>query len=351
MEGLQRDVPLAPLTTLGLGGPAELFLKAREEAQILEGIRWARDSGIAVSVLGGGSNLIVPDEGVRGLVIHIATRGIQSEGARRRVAAGENWDRFVARCVSERLAGIECLAGIPGQVGATPIQNVGAYGQDVSETIVEVGVLDLATLERTTRSPEECEFGYRDSAFKREPTRYLVLDVTFELTPNGMPAVRYAELKKNVTSAATLAEVRETVISLRKRKSMVLHPADPNRRSAGSFFTNPIVDPEKADALAAQAVAEGLVYAAEEVPRWPAGDRVKLAAGWLIERAGFAKGTRHGNVGLSTKHALALVHHGDGTTAELLAFADEIRAGVKERFSVDLEREPRIFGPLISPAG
>lgn len=344
-------MPLAPLTTLGLGGPAEWFLEVRQEAQIVEALRWARSKGVPVSVLGGGSNLLVPDEGVRGLVLRLATRGVQVlDPARRRVAAGEDWDRFVARCVSERLAGVECLAGIPGRVGAAPIQNIGAYGQEVAETIEDVGVLDLRTLERARLTPERCEFGYRDSLFKRAPSRYLVLDVTFALRPRGAPTVRYGELRDNVTSAASLAEVRQTVLSLRRRKSMVLRPDDPNRRSAGSFFVNPVVAPAEAEALVARARAEGLVYRADEVPRWPTDDGVKLAAGWLIERAGFPKGTRRGNVGLSSAHALALVHHGGGTMAELLAFAEEIRDGVRARFGVELAREPRMLTPLISNA-
>ncbi len=352
VEGLQRDVPLAPLTTLGLGGPADWFLQVRQEAQLAAALRWARSKGLPVSVLGGGSNLIVPDEGVRGLVLRLATRGIRAlDPGRRRVAAGEDWDRFVARCVSERLAGIECLAGIPGRVGAAPIQNIGAYGQEVAETIEDVGVMDLQTLELVRLSSQQCQFGYRDSLFKRTPSRYLVLDVTFALRLRGAPTVRYRELRDSVTSAASLAEVRQTVLSLRRRKSMVLRPGDPNRRSAGSFFVNPVVPPAQADALVAQIRAEGLIGRADEVPRWPAGEGVKLAAGWLIERAGFPKGTRRGNVGLSSAHALALVHHGGGTTTELLAFADEIQRGVRARFGVDLTREPRLLTPLISYDG
>ncbi len=352
MEGLRRDVPLAPLTTLGLGGPAEWLLEAREEAQVVEALRWARARALPVSLLGGGSNLLVPDEGVRGLVLRLATRGVRSlDPGRRRVAAGEDWDRLVARCVAERLAGVECLAGIPGRVGAAPIQNIGAYGQEVAETIAEVGVLDLATLQRHRLGPEQCGFGYRDSAFKRDPSRYLVLDVTFALRPRGRPSVRYRELQQHVTEAASLAEVRQTVLSLRRRKSMVLRADDPNRRSAGSFFVNPVVSPEHADALVARAVREGIVSSGAKVPRWIVPGGVKLAAGWLIERAGFPKGTRRGNVGLSSAHALALVHHGGGTTAELLAFAEAIRRAVHARFGVTLEREPRILTPVLTPDG
>lgn len=343
---LRRDVGLAPMTTLELGGPAEWFLDAQSTEELVEGLRWAAEQGHDVSILGGGSNLIVPDEGVRGLVIRLGSKGIEL-GPRIRVQAGEDWDSFVARTVAAGWAGLECLSGIPGYVGASPVQNVGAYGQDVSETIVEVGVLDPRTLQRRTMTNAECAFAYRDSRFKRNPQEWIVVDVTFELRAGGAPTIRYAELQKNIGANATLAHTRDKVIELRKRKSMVIDASDPNRRCAGSFFTNPFVSPSDAERLVADAVAEGIVDSEDQVPRWPEGDRVKLAAGWLIERAGFAKGTRRGNVGLSTKHALALVHHGGGTTSELLAFADEVRAGVRERFGVDLEREPRLLEPFI----
>ena len=347
---LRRDVALAPMTTLELGGPAEHFLDARSTEELIEGLRWAAEQGHDVSILGGGSNLIVPDEGVRGLVIRLGSKGIEVDGTRVVVQAGEDWDSFVARSVAEGWAGLECLSGIPGYVGASPVQNVGAYGQDVSETIVEVGVLDPRTLQRSTLKNAECAFAYRDSRFKRSPHEWIVVDVTFELRAGGAPTIRYAELQKNIGANASLAQTREKVIELRKRKSMVIDPSDPNRRCAGSFFTNPFVSPSAAERLVADAVAEGIVDSEDRVPRWPDGDRVKLAAGWLIERAGFAKGTRRGNVGLSTQHALALVHHGGGTTRELLAFADEVRAGVRERFGVELEREPRLLQPMISRA-
>ncbi|MEM9069754.1 MAG: UDP-N-acetylmuramate dehydrogenase [Myxococcota bacterium] len=347
MDDLRRDVPLAPRTTLELGGPAEFFLEARDPAQLNAAIRWARAEGHAITFLGGGSNVVVADEGVHGLVISIGWRGIEALGdGRLKVQGGEDWDAFVARAVNDNLAGVECLAGIPGLVGATPIQNVGAYGQDVSQCIEEVRVLDLETLEVAAFSNEACDFAYRDSFFKRNPGRYVVTDVTFALQPGGPPTIRYAELQRNVDVDASIAEVRETILRLRRRKSMVLDPEDPNRRSAGSFFTNPIVQADVAEALVRRAHAEGIVSEPNDVPRWPAGTRTKLAAGWLIERAGFEKGTRRENVGLSSKHALALVHHGGGSTRELLAFADEIRERVRARFGVVLEREPRLLGNL-----
>lgn len=341
-SAIGERVPLAPRTTLGLGGEARFHVEAADDESVVEGLRWAARRGLEARILGGGSNLIVADEGVDGLVIEMAQLGIQERREAERVlvsaAAGENWDDFVAECVARDLAGIECLSGIPGRVGATPIQNVGAYGQDVAETIVAVRALDRRSLEIVTLRPEECEFAYRDSAFKRDPGRHVVLEVTFALRPGGAPAVRYAELTRALPDepAPSLARVRDTIVSLRRKKSMVFDLDDPNSRSAGSFFTNPIVS----EAEAARVVAswDG------EVPRWPTGDgRVKLAAGWLIERAGIAKGTRRGAVGVSSAHALALVHHGGGTTRELLTLAEEVKATVVKRFGVELVREPVLW--------
>lgn len=328
-----EDVALGPRTTLELGGAAAFYLPARDDRSVAQALQWAKRRGVRVAILGGGSNLVVADEGFDGLVVEMAQRGVEvQEDGTVVAAAGEEWDELVERCVAAGLQGLECLAGIPGRVGATPIQNVGAYGQEVAETISAVRVLDRDTLRERTLGPADCEFAYRDSMFKQNPERYVVLQVTFGLTPEGAPALRYAELQRALEGRApSLSDVRQTVLGLRRRKSMVLDFADPNHRSAGSFFTNPIVDPD---------VASGI----EGAPQWPMPDgRVKLSAGWLIEQAGFPKGTRRGPVGLSSVHALALVHHGDGTTAELLAFADEVRAGVQSRFGVTLEREPRLL--------
>lgn len=342
---LQRDVPLAPRTTLELGGPAELFLEARSLEALQAAMRWAEGEGRPVTFLGGGSNAIVPDEGVRGLVVAMATRGVEvtrkdADTVHVRAQAGEDWGAFVSRAVGEGWAGVECLAGIPGQVGSTPIQNVGAYGQDVSHTVVRVGCIDRLSGERVERSAEECAFRYRDSDFKRHPGRFVVTDVTFALREGGSPLLTYRELVERAPSAPSLEAVRALVVDLRRAKSMVLDPTDPNRRSAGSFFTNPIVDAEQAAAVAAIAARREL----GPVPEWPAEGGVKLSAGWLIERAGFPKGSRRGPVGLSTKHALAVVHHGGGTTAELLAFGEAIAAAVRNEFGVTLEREPRLLG-------
>jgi UDP-N-acetylmuramate dehydrogenase len=261
-------------------------------------------------------------------------------------AAGEPWDELVASTVANGWQGLECLSGIPGLVGATPVQNVGAYGQDVSETIVAVGVVDRQTRRTRALTPAECRFAYRDSALKREPARFVVTWVCFELRPGGPPALKYAELQRVFAgrAAPSLTEVREAVLALRRAKSMVLDPFDPNRRSAGSFFTNPVVAPEVADEVVRRALERGLAASAAAVPRWPdEGGRVKLAAGWLIEKSGIAKGLRHGHVGVSSAHALALVHHGGGTTRELLELAEHIRARVQEAFGVELEREPVVM--------
>ncbi|MDQ3035332.1 MAG: UDP-N-acetylmuramate dehydrogenase [Myxococcota bacterium] len=337
---VREDVPLAPHTSLELGGPAKRFAEVTDERAILPLLERAREQQLRVVFLGGGSNLIVPDEGWPGLVIAIRSRGIETapRGDEMNVtaAAGEPWDALVARTVAADLAGLECLSGIPGLVGATPIQNVGAYGQEVSETIAAVRALDRRTGELVVLTPADCAFAYRDSALKRDPDRFVVLSVSFALRPGGAPTVRYAELERALAGPPRdLRTVRETVLALRRAKSMVIDPDDANRRSAGSFFTNPIVDASTADALS---------LAHEGMPRWAHADgRVKLAAGWLIERAGITKGMRRGAVGISTKHALALVHHGGGTTSELLALADEVRAAVRARFGVELEREPVLW--------
>lgn len=342
---IQRDVPLAPLTTLELGGPAKYFARAESEQAVREALRWAADEGLPSAILGGGSNLIVPDEGYEGLVIHMALAEIDfRDGGSVDVGAGVPWETVVDGAVSRGWAGLECLSGIPGTTGATPIQNVGAYGQDVAEVIDRVRVLRRDTLRFEELAPEDCDFGYRDSLFKREPDRFVVCAVRFGLRPNGLGAVRYAEVHERVGTHAALADIRRAVLELRRSKSMLIDPNDPNHRSAGSFFLNPIVTAAQAGRLVEQAVRENLVATPADVPRYPAGEgKAKLAAGWLIERAGIAKGARRGAIGVSPTHALALVHYGGGTATDLLAFADEIRARVHDRFGIDLEREPRLL--------
>jgi UDP-N-acetylmuramate dehydrogenase len=342
---IQHDVPLAPLTTFGLGGRAKHFARVHDEPTLVAALRWAADQGLRSAILGGGSNLIVPDEGYSGLVVQMALGNLEfAPGGLVIAGAGVHWTAVVDGAVSRGWAGIECLAGIPGLAGATPIQNVGAYGQEVAEVITEVRVLrrDSLTFERLGRA--DCAFGYRTSVFKSEPERFVVSSVRFALVPGGPGAIRYAELARVVAGDASLDEIRRAVLALRREKSMVLDPVDPNRRSAGSFFLNPVVSASDADRIAETAVRYNLVPSPELLPRYPTpGGRVKLPAGWLIEKAGFEKGTRRGAVGVSTKHALALVHHGGGTSSELLAFANEIQARVQERFGVELEREPRLL--------
>jgi UDP-N-acetylmuramate dehydrogenase len=348
---VRDDVPLAPLTTLELGGRARHLVEAADDATILAALAWATARGVPVLVLGGGSNVVVADAGFDGLVIRVATRGRAYEFAGREVrvtaAAGEPWDELVADTVARDLAGLECLSGIPGLAGATPIQNVGAYGQEVADTIRSVRVFDRRDAAVLELPPSECAFGYRDSAFRRAPERHVVLAVTFGLRLNGAPTLRYRELADALGGAAapTLAATRDAVIALRRRKSMVIDAADPNRRSVGSFFTNPIVTADVAEHLAARAADDGVVAAASDVPRWPAGPgHVKLSAGWLIEKSGTTKGLRRGHVGISSAHALALVHHGGGSTDELLSLARHVRDVVKMRFGITLVPEPILVG-------
>jgi UDP-N-acetylmuramate dehydrogenase len=346
-------VPLAPLTTLELGGPARHLVEADDDDTVVEALRWAEARGLPALILGGGSNVVIGDGGWDGLVVRVATRGrrVDDPGGDGTVAftaaAGEPWDDVVAESVTRGLAGLECLSGIPGLVGATPIQNVGAYGQEVADTIRSVKVLDRASKRVFELAPAACGFGYRDSAFKRDPDRHVVQAVTFALRPGGAPTLRYRELADAIGAAAppSLAEVRATVLALRGKKSMLIVDGDPNRRSVGSFFTNPVVPAAEADAVAARAIALGAIATPAEMPRWPApGGAVKLSAGWLIERAGIRKGQRRGAVGVSTAHALALVHHGGGSTAALLELAHEVGDAVHARLGMTLVPEPTMIG-------
>lgn len=344
----EHHVSLAPFTSLGLGGPAKYFLRAGSRAEITEALRWARASNEPARILGGGSNLVISDSGVPGLVIKMDTRGMEITRETGRVVleaqAGEPWESVVQAALGEDLAGLECLTGIPGSAGATPIQNVGAYGQEVSESIEAVEVLDRRDLRVHWLAKEQCGFGYRDSSFKQHPERYVVLAVRFALMPGGPARVRYAELARALSSRGAspgLREVAETVRALRASKSMLLDPSDENGRSAGSFFTNPVLSEEHARRVKERAVVAKIVASTEDVPAYDAGaGLVKLAAGWLIEKAGIHKGLRRGPVGVSSKHALALVHHGGGSARELLALADEVRAEVKRVFDVELAMEP-----------
>jgi UDP-N-acetylmuramate dehydrogenase len=299
-------------------------------------VRAADEAGTPLLVLGGGSNVVAPDAGWPGDVVAVRNRGIERDGETLTVQAGEPWDDVVAYAVGNQLAGIEALSGIPGTTGATPIQNVGAYGQEVAQTITAVRVWDRAEKSERTLTPEECGFGYRDSRLKREPGRFVVLDVTFALHAGELSRpVGYAELARRlgveVGESASLADVRAAVIELRRGKGMVLDPDDPDSRSAGSFFTNPIVPADRA---------------VDGCPSWPAGDgHVKLSAAWLVQSAGFGRGTREGRVGTSSRHSLALTTEPGATTAELLAFADRVVTAVREQFGVTLVPEPTTVRP------
>ena len=348
MLKIESRVALAPLTTLGVGGSALHFVRVEHGTELGEALAWAKQRALEVRVLGGGSNVVVADSGFPGLVIDMGLRGIrihnQGTDVEIRAAAGEPWDEFVSAMVSRGYQGLECLSGIPGRVGATPIQNVGAYGQEVSETITRVETIDTIKNTPRTFSAQECQFSYRDSWFKsREPSRYIVTEVTFRLHPLAPPSLRYAELQRQFPQAGntvpTLSEVREGVLQLRRSKSMVLDASDPNSRSCGSFFVNPVLDAAQFRAFAERAAQAG------DVPQFPQVDgSVKLSAGWLIEHAGFPRGTRDGAVGLSTKHALALISYRGARAADVTEFAARVQRGVLERFGVQLEPEPVFWG-------
>lgn len=339
-----RDVPLAPLCTLGVGGHAQHYARVHDRAQAAQAAEWARARELPLLVLGGGSNLVVSDEGHPGLVVHLDLLGVTAADEHGSVlvtaGAGEEWDPLVARCTGRGWAGLECLSGIPGRVGATPIQNVGAYGQDVSETVDRVDCLDLTSGAEVALRGPECGFGYRDSRFKREDVgRFLITSVSFRLRPGGRPAVRYSELERALqdTAEPTLADVRRTVLALRRRKSMVIDPDDENRRSVGSFFMNPTVAPHEADSVRERVGPEE----ATSMPAFPAaGGRVKLSAAWLIERSGLSRGYGDGPVGLSTGHTLAIVNRGGATARQVVDFARRVRDRVRDRFGIVLRPEP-----------
>ena len=343
----REHVVLAPYCTLGVGGPARWFAEVSDEDALIAAHGWAKTRGVVLRVLGGGSNVVVGDAGVEALVVRMNLKGhttrVTAGAVELTAAAGEPWDALVALAVERGWAGLECLSGIPGLVGATPIQNVGAYGQEVSETVTAVRALDTRTGRVLTFANHECGFTYRDSRFKSvEPDRHVILSVTYRLVSGGAPCLRYAEVGRHLSSRGvtrpTLGDVRESVLAIRRSKSMVIDPADENRRSCGSFFTNAIVKAADADQVARLAGDPAM-------PRWPEPDgRVKLSSAWLIEHAGFARGHREGPVGLSTRHALALVAHDGARAADVLAFARRVTAAVEERFGVRLTPEPVFWG-------
>ena len=333
---VRRDVRLADLTTLAVGGPIERLVEVADAEELVAAVRDADEARRPLLVLGGGSNVVGPDEGWPGDVVAVRSRGVERTGHRLVVQAGEPWDDLVAYTVENALAGMEALSGIPGSAGATPVQNVGAYGQEVAQTITAVRVYDRAEKSERTLAPAECGFGYRDSRLKRDPARFVVLDVAFALDASRESRpVAYAELARKlgveIGQTAPLADVRDAVIELRRGKGMVLDPADPDSRSAGSFFTNPVVPLDRA---------------VDGCPSWPAGDgQVKLSAAWLVQSAGFGRGTRQGNVGTSSRHSLALTTEPGATATELMAFAGRVIDAVGEQFGVTLVPEPTAVRP------
>jgi UDP-N-acetylmuramate dehydrogenase len=370
LDRLREQVMLSGYTTLGLGGPAGRFIEAGRDAEIVAAVRAADLAGEPVLVLGGGSNLVVADEGFPGIVLHVVTGGVTisggGDGITVAVAAGEDWDALVERCVAEGLSGIECLSGIPGLTGATPIQNVGAYGQEVAETVIAVRAYDRLRDEVVDLANAECGFGYRTSAFKRavaagrrasaDPAaatgRFVVLGVTFRLARDPLSApVGYAELARTLGvgegGRVPLGDARAAVLALRRGKGMVLDPADPDTRSVGSFFTNPVLDRRQLAELERRAAARsGRLGGQASAPSFPAGDGlVKVPAAWLIEQAGFGKGyPGNGSARISSKHTLALTNPGGASTASLIALAREIRNGVRQAFGVELVSEPVLVG-------
>lgn len=345
-----HDAPLAPLTTFRLGGPAGRLLTATTDDEVIAAVREADETGTPLLIIGGGSNLVIGDKGFDGTALRIATRGFALEGTSLELAAGEVWTDAVARTVEAGLAGIECLAGIPGSAGATPIQNVGAYGQEVSATITEVVAYDRRSGETVTIPNAACDFSYRHSRFKAEPDRFVVLRVRFELEDaQGMSApLKYAETARALGvepgDRVPAATARETVLKLRAGKGMVLDPDDHDTWSAGSFFTNPILEREQYEEFLGR--VRDRLGPDVTPPAFPAGDdgRVKTSAAWLIDKAGFTKGYGTGPARISTKHTLALTNRGEATTEDLLALAREVVAGVREAFGVTLVNEPVTVG-------
>lgn len=337
---VEEFVSLAPYTTFQMGGTARWFARATNEEEIREAVEFAQERGLHFFVLGGGSNLLVRDTGFPGLVLHVELKGIRQEGDSFDVAAGEFWDHFVSYAVHRDYAGIECLAGIPGTVGATPVQNVGAYGQEVAETILKVRAFDTRSRQFAELDAAECGFAYRRSTFNStERGRYIVTAVTYHLQPEGQPKLSYADLQRRFPAGAnpTLTEVSDAVREIRHSKGMLIVEGEADCRSAGSFFKNPVVDAAQYARMAAESSGA--------IPSYPAGEnRVKLPAAWLVEHAGFPKGYQMGRAGISSKHTLALINRGGAKADEVLALAETIRARVRERFGIELEMEPVVLG-------
>lgn len=344
---IRQNISLAPFTTLRIGGPARFFCDIRTEAELLESLAFAREGSLPVFVLGGGSNLVVSDSGFDGLVLHIALEGAivpsrEADQVTFIVPAGVEWDRFVLSVCEQEISGVECLAGIPGTVGGTPVQNVGAYGQEVAESIASVRALDLATNRFVELSNSECGFAYRRSIFNTTHRgRYIVTAVTFRFDPRRKPHLTYADLTRHFgETEPTPIEIYHAVREIRHRKGMLLVEGEPDCRSAGSFFKNPIVERETFEHI-----ASSLHLTSDQIPHWPAEEnRIKLPAAWLLERAGFVKGFAMGNAGISSRHTLALINRGNANAGDLFALRDAIQQKVKELFGISLEQEPVQIG-------
>jgi UDP-N-acetylmuramate dehydrogenase len=351
---IEQNIPLAPYTSLRLGGPARYLARCKSVAELQELLTWADERNLPTHVLGGGSNTVFDDAGFDGLVICVGLRGTEitfaDDAALVTAAAGEDWDPLVASTIGNDLSGVECLSGIPGLVGATPLQNVGAYGQQVSELIVSVGALVRDTLEEIQVDKADCGFGYRTSRFKGiDRDRFIITSVTYRLRRGCRPEIRYQQLEDHLQEGgvsldalspgkAASGAVRDAVIEIRRSKSMVLDDADPNSRSAGSFFLNPVLTEAQLEVVHQSCRSMGV--ASGEIPVFPtSGGLQKLSAAWLVEASGFPRGTRRTGAGISDKHALALVSHGD-SAADLLVLASEVSAAVQASFGVTLEREP-----------
>lgn len=345
-----ENVSLGPFTTLKVGGPARYFTEPKSAAEVAEAVTFARSRNLPLFVLGGGSNLVVADAGWPGLVLKLAIKGIDERNSNEQdktlfeVGAGEEWDRFVARAVARNCAGVECLSGIPGSVGGTPVQNVGAYGQEVSETIDSVLVFDLRDGQVRELCAAACGFQYRTSIFNTsERERFIILRVTYLLTPGGKPRIEYADLKKHFAGfqqAPSLTSTREAVRRIRAAKAMLITPGDEDCRSAGSFFKNPVLSADQYDQLTRRATAKGL-----QIPSYPALDaQRKVSAAWLVEHSGFSRGYSSGRVGISRKHALAIVNRGEATAADILGLKDHIQQRVEELWGLHLEPEPVFVG-------
>ncbi|WP_277454428.1 UDP-N-acetylmuramate dehydrogenase [Janibacter sp. DB-40] len=354
MATSEPGAPLAPLTTMRVGGPAAHLVTAKTAEEVVEAVRSTDEAGTPLLLVSGGSNLVIADGGFDGTVVRIATNGVRAAPAddgtvEVTVAAGEVWDEVVARAVAEGWSGIEALSGIPGLTGATPVQNVGAYGQEVAQTISRVVTWDREEMRERTFTGAECGFTYRNSIFK-QTGRYVVLEVTFRLALGDLSApIAYADLAAHLGveqgERVPLADAREAVLAQRRKRGMVLDAADHDTWSCGSFFTNPILPTEEMDALLARA-AERLGPDGPVPPTFAAGEgRSKTSAAWLIDKAGFAKGyAMPGPAALSTKHTLAVTNRGDATAADIAALAREVRDGVRDAFGVTLVNEPVFVG-------